>query len=127
MHSDPIADYLTRIRNAQMANKAITVCPHSKLKEALSVVLQQEGYLKGFEVLTNEKGFKELKLSLDLEKKPMLKRVSKPGRRIYSKSKNVSQVLNGYGISVLSTSKGLMTGKEARKQKVGGEVICELY
>ena len=127
MHSDPIADYLTRIRNALMARKQHTVCPHSNLKEEISKLLKSEGYIVDYKVSKNDKNFKELELELDPSKKINLKRVSRPGQPMYSKAKALPRVLNGYGIAIISTPKGLMTDKEARKQNLGGEIMCEIY
>jgi len=127
MHSDPIADYLTRIRNALMARKHQTICPHSKVKEEISKLLKAEGYIVDYKVNINAKKFKELEIDLDPEKKITLKRVSKPGRPMYSKAKSLPRVLNGYGIAIISTPKGLMTNKEARKHNLGGEILCEIY
>lgn len=127
MHSDPIADYLTRVRNALMAKRDKTTCPHSKLKEELSKILKAEGYILDYTISTNDKQFKEIEITMDPERKMVLKKITKPGLRVYSKAKQLPRVLNGYGIAIISTPKGLMTGKEARKQNLGGEIICEIH
>lgn len=128
MITDPIADYLTRIRNASLAKKAKTRIPYSNLKEGISKVLQQRRFIKGYEVKKDGK-FKELEITLkEWTLEPLaIKRVSTPGQRIYLKNTDIKAVKNGLGVLVLSTSKGVMTGEQARKEKVGGEAICEVY
>ncbi len=122
--TDPIADFLTRIRNAQMASNATVQIPHSNEKEAIANVMLKNKFLKSVSVDTSGK-FKQLALELP-ERKLSLKRVSKPGQRIYSAAADIRKVENGFGIVVVSTSKGLMTGYEARQQEVGGELLCEI-
>jgi small subunit ribosomal protein S8 len=131
--TDPVADMLTRIRNANIAMHDDVRMPSSKLKEALAAVLQKEGYIGGFEVADNPNGPGRL-LSIDMKYSPErkrvisgLRRVSKPGLRVYRKYDEVERVLGGLGIAVLSTSKGLMTDREARRQRVGGEVLCHVW
>ncbi len=128
MNTDPIADYLTRIRNAARAKHSQTVIPYSKIKEGITKVLQARKFVGKYEVVESGK-FKELVVEIKpWIKEPLsLKRVSKPGQRIYLKSSEIKAVKNGLGIVVLSTSKGIMTGEEARKSKLGGEVLCEAY
>ena len=134
MHSDPIADMLTRIRNAQAVNKTEVILPFSKFKHNLAGLLVSEGLLIGLEKI-NEGGktnFNQLKLTLKYNRsgKPAIsniKKISKPGRRVYTNHQHLPYVLNGFGIAVVSTSKGLMTNKQARKEKIGGEIICEIY
>ena len=128
MYTDPIADYLTRIRNAARAKHSQTVIPYSKIKEGITKVLQSRKFVGKYEVVENGK-FKELVVEIKpWIKEPLsLKRVSKPGQRIYLKSSEIKAVKNGLGIVVLSTSKGIMTGEDARKGKLGGEVLCEAY
>ncbi len=125
--SDPIADMLTRIRNAQLAGKTAVVMPSSKQKEAICQVLADEGYINGFE-LSSDGGKPVLTIQLKyFEGMPVieeLKRVSKPGRRIYLGKDELPKVRGGLGIAIVSTSKGVMTDKSARKQGFGGEVIC---
>ena len=128
---DTISDMLTRIRNSLMAKKSEVVLPYSNFKHSLAKVLQTEGWLKNVEVKEAE-GFKNLSLQLkyDPQGQPVItgiKRVSKPGQRIYSNRTAIPSVLGGMGTTVISTSKGLMTDKEARKLKVGGEIVCQIW
>lgn len=131
--SDPIADMLTRVRNANTAMHDTVKMPSSKLKEALAKILQQEGYIAGFSVSDNTNGPGktleiELKYSVDRNRTISgIKRVSKPGLRVYSAADRLPRVLGGLGVAVLSTSQGLMTDKEARKRHVGGEVLCFVW
>lgn len=131
--SDPIADMLTRVRNANTAMHDKVLMPSSKLKEALAKILVQEGYIAGFNVTDNsDKPGKtleiELKYSVDRNRTISgIKRVSKPGLRVYSAADKLPRVLGGLGVAVLSTSQGLMTDKEARKRHVGGEVLCFVW
>ena len=133
MNTDPIADMLTRIRNANMASLNEVDMPSSKLKAELAKLLKSEGYIEDYSVEVKEgSAFKTLKIALkyDEKSKPVishLQRVSRPGLRSYSKAKNIPQVLGGMGIAVLSTSKGLLTDRKARKENVGGEVLCYIY
>jgi len=129
--TDPIADMLTRIRNAAMVSMSEVSMPSSKLKVELARILKEEGYIADYYVSDNGK-FKVLNITLkyDSKKKSVitkLQRVSKPGLRSYSKSQNIPQVLGGMGIAVISTSKGLMTDRRARKENIGGEVLCYVY
>ena len=127
---DPIADMLTSIRNAQAVSKETVKVPFSKLKFELAKVLEKNGFLKKVEKKGRGiKKFIEIKLKYE-DKIPVIsgiKKISKPGQRIYSGSKELRPVRSGYGISIISTSKGLMTNKEARKQNIGGEVICQVW
>ena len=133
MMTDPIADMLTRIRNANTAFHDEVVMPSSKLKEALAGILQREGYITGFEVLDDaSRPGRQLKIVLKYtsdRKRTIsgLKRVSKPGLRVYSGSESVPRVLGGMGISILSTNQGLMTDREARQRRVGGEILCQVW
>lgn len=124
--SDPIADMLTRIRNGQSAAKADVVMPASNMKQAIAKVLKNEGYIKDFTVSDDVKA--EMTVSLKyFEGSPVIdsiKRVSRPGLRIYKNKDELPKVLNGLGIAVVSTSKGVMTDREARTAGFGGEVIC---
>ena len=123
---DPISDFLTRIRNAQMAGSSSVVIPYSKLKEEIARVMLKNKFLEGVGVEKTEKASHQ-NLLLDLPGRSLsLKRVSKPGQRIYVKSENIRKVLNGLGIAVVSTSKGVITGYEARALGVGGEILCEV-
>lgn len=125
--SDPIADMLTRIRNAQNVAKANVRMPASKLKVAVAKVLLEEGYIEGFEVLP-ESGKPELMVNLKYYAgRPVierLERVSKPGLRVYKDKTSIPQVMNGLGVAIVSTSRGLMTDRKARSTGIGGEVLC---
>lgn len=131
--TDPIADMLTRIRNAQAVKKPEVTVPYSKFKHQLAELLVREGWLAGTQTIPSAKGnFSELLLQLKYAKSgrpAMMKltRVSTPGRRVYTGTKRLPYVLNGFGMAVVSTSSGLMTNIEARKKGVGGEVVCEIY
>lgn len=131
--TDPIADMLTRLRNANLAFHDTVEMPSSKLKEALAGILRQEGYITDFssEDDPNRPGRKltiELKYTADRKRTISgIKRISKPGLRVYSKSKAVPRVLLGMGIAVVSTNDGLMTDREARKRNVGGEILCHVW
>jgi small subunit ribosomal protein S8 len=126
--SDPIADMLTRIRNAQVVEKPEVVMPSSKLKVAIARVLQDEGYIDGFRVDPGTAGLSELHIGLKYYAgRPVierLERVSRPGLRIYRGRDDLPEVMNGLGVAIVSTSKGVMTDRKARVQGVGGEVIC---
>ena len=129
--TDPIADMLTRIRNANQVSHATVEMPSSKLKVQLAKLLKEEGYITDYEV-KDEGKFKVLVITLkyDVQNKPIitkLERVSKPGLRNYSKAKNLPKVLGGMGIAVVSTSKGPLTDRKARKENLGGEVLCYVY
>ena len=127
MNTDPIADLLTRIRNAVKAKQLKTVAPHSKLKTSILDVMKAEKFISGYKVVKNG-DFDEISISLNPERTQLsLKRVSKPGQRIYIKNTDIRKVLNGYGHSILSTPKGVMTGFSARKSKIGGEHICDIW
>ncbi len=129
--TDPIADMLTRIRNASMVSHASVEMPSSKLKVQLAKLLKEEGFISDYNVKEVGK-FKVLEITLkyDAKNKPIiskLERVSKPGLRNYSKAKNLPKVLGGMGIAIVSTSKGLLTDRKARKENIGGEVLCYVY
>ena len=131
MMTDPIADMLTRIRNALMARHKTVVVPGSKLKLEIARILKEEGYIEDYRVIEEKPQIKiEIVLKYDEKKRPVIagiKRVSKPGRRIYRGYKELPKVLNGLGIAIISTSQGIMTDHEAKKRRVGGEVICEIW
>jgi small subunit ribosomal protein S8 len=133
MLTDPIADMLTRIRNANTAMHDEVRMPASKQKVALATILEKEGYITGFDVAPSTKGPGEvltisMKYSHDRRRTISgLRRISTPGLRIYRKSDAVPRVLGGLGVAVLSTSQGLLTDREARKRKVGGEVLCYVW
>jgi small subunit ribosomal protein S8 len=131
--TDPIADMLTRIRNANVAMHDTVKMPSSKLKEALADVLRREGYIEGFSV-NDDPGRPGRVLEIMMKYTPErartisgLRRVSKPGLRVYTKSDRLPRVLGGLGVAVLSTSQGLMTDREARHRKMGGEVLCFVW
>lgn len=136
MNSDPIADLLTRMRNALMAGHSTVSVQHSKIKEAIAQILKEEGYIEDYDVFTAEgEPFASLRLKLKYtgqrrSKRPVisgLERISKPGRRIYTGKRDIPWVLSGMGIAILSTPKGLMTGARARQLGVGGEVLCKVW
>jgi small subunit ribosomal protein S8 len=130
--NDPIADMLTRIRNACMQRHTSVVMPKSKLKMAIADILKQEGFIRDFKVQTNERSFEDLVLDLKYsnDRQPVitgLKRVSRPGLRIYTKHQDIPRVRGGMGLSILSTPRGVMSGYEAYRQNVGGEVLCYVW
>jgi small subunit ribosomal protein S8 len=128
--TDPIADMLTRIRNAQAVKKPEVILPFSKMKYAVAKILEKEGWVQKSEKVKNDFDKIKIELKYNEEKEPAirsLKRISKPGRRVYAKSNELPHVLGNLGVAVISTSRGVMTNKEARKKKLGGEVLCEIY
>ena len=133
MFTDPIADYLTRVRNAQMAGKKVVEIPASNMKKSITEILFDKGYILNykFEDTANNQG--NIKVALKYNNNtnmPAMKkliRISKPGLRKYADSKTLPRVINGLGIAILSTSKGVITNKEAKKLNVGGEVLCYVY
>ncbi len=129
--SDPIADMLTRIRNAQTRKLTSVVTPASNLRANVLEVLQKEGYIRGYERREISPGLAEIKIELKYhDGEPVIrkiKRVSKPGRRVYSKIKDLPRPFNGLGIVVLSTPQGVMSDVEAREANVGGEVLCQVF
>jgi small subunit ribosomal protein S8 len=131
MHSDPIADLLTRIRNGVRAHKDSIDIPHSKIKVEIVKILEAEGFVTGHEITTESK-FPTIKVHLryDSKRKPLitqLKRVSKPGLRVYQPVSELKPLRNGLTTRIVSTSQGLMTDRDARRKNIGGEVICEVY
>lgn len=131
--TDPIADMLTRIRNANTAMRDEVKMPSSKLKVALADVLKQEGYIHSFAVAEDDAGPGQT-LTIDMKYSDQrervisgITRVSKPGLRVYSKSENIPRVLGGLGVAIVSTSKGLMSDREARRRRMGGEVVCVVW
>ncbi len=128
--TDPIGDMLTRIKNALTAKKEQVVIPHSKLKEAIALILEENNYIQGYEV-EEKKPQSNLVVTLryvqGLPAISGIERVSKPGRRLYAKTKQIPVTLNGYGLTVVSTSKGILTDNEARKKNVGGELLCKVW
>jgi small subunit ribosomal protein S8 len=131
--TDPIADMLTRVRNANTAMQDTVRMPSSKAKEALADILRREGYITDFGVAENDKGpgkTLEITMKYSPERRRTIsgiKRISKPGLRVYTKSDRLPRVLGGLGVAVLSTSQGLMTDKEARQRRVGGEILCFVW
>lgn len=129
MITDPIADMISRVKNGYLGRKVEVLVPHSKFKESLAEVLKKNSYIEDFEVITDK--FKVLKLTLRYDGRKAaieeIKRVSKPGVRVYAGKDQLPRVLSGYGVSVLSTSKGLMTDREARKIGLGGEILCKIW
>ncbi|MFN3955680.1 MAG: 30S ribosomal protein S8 [Pararhodobacter sp.] len=129
--NDPLGDMLTRIRNAQMRGKSTVRTPASKLRAWVLDVLADEGYIRGYERVTTDAGHQELEIALKYAAgEPAireLKRVSKPGRRVYTGVKEIPSVRNGLGVSVVSTPKGVMSDAAARAANVGGEVLCRVF
>ena len=130
--TDPIADLLTRIRNAHIAKHDRLRVPTSKLKYAVCQVLEEAGYIKGFRVEPTDTPSDEIEILLkyDHEGSPAitkLERVSRPGRRVYSAAKDLKPVLNGIGTAIVSTPEGVLTDEEARRRQVGGEILCQVY
>ncbi|MCR5624339.1 MAG: 30S ribosomal protein S8 [Lachnospiraceae bacterium] len=133
MTSDPIADMLTRIRNANSAKHDTVDIPSSKMKVSIAEILLNEGYIKKYDLVDNKQGFKDIRIALkygsDKNEKIIsgIKRISKPGLRIYVGVEDIPYVLGGLGIAIISTNKGIMTDKEARKNNVGGEVLAFVW
>ncbi len=131
--TDPIADYLTRLRNAIAARHKVVEIPGSKLKRKITEILFDQGYILQYKLETNDRGRDHIKIDLkydSLSKEPAvreLKRVSKPGLRVYKSCRELPRVLNGLGIAIVSTSQGLMTDKAARRNHIGGEILCYVY
>lgn len=131
-HTDPISDMLTRVRNSVSSMHEFVEMPASKIKVKIAEILQKEGYISSYEVITPSNAKKILKISLKYGPRNQkvitgIKRISKSGLRVYTKAKVAPRVLGGLGISIISTSRGLMTDKESRKKKLGGEVICQVW
>ncbi|MEM9679820.1 30S ribosomal protein S8 [Aquimarina spongiae] len=132
MNTDPIADYLTRIRNANRAQHRVVEIPASKVKKEITKILFDQGYILSYKFEDNSvQGTIKIALKYDkMTKEPVIKelqRISKPGLRKYAGSKDIPRILNGLGIAIVSTSHGVMTGKQARQDNVGGEVLCYVY
>ena len=129
--TDPVADVITRIRNGQMAERIEVASPYSRLREGVLDVLKRDGYIRGFAKKDGDDGHPSLVIELKYyEGRPVIReirKVSKPGRRVYSKIKDLPKVYNGLGISVLSTPKGVLSDQEARTANVGGEVLCTVF
>ena len=129
--TDPIADFITRIRNGQQAGLKSIFSPYSAMRKSIAEVLMAEGYVRNVTVRLDDRGFNQLVVELKYtDGQPVIKmldRISKPGRRVYSKIEDLDQVYNGLGINILSTNKGVLSDVEARKQSVGGEVLCKVF
>jgi small subunit ribosomal protein S8 len=130
--TDPIADFLTRIRNAILARRGELICPSSNLKARIAEVLRDEGYITSFEVRPNFDGHSEMIVHLRWPEPGAnaitgLRRRSRPGQRVYVRRDDITKVRSGLGIAILSTSRGLMTDRAARKAGIGGEVLCEVW
>ena len=128
MNTDPIADLLTRLRNALKAHHATTHAPHSKLKESILKVMKEKRFISDYKVETDEKDFKSLKITLNEDHHDItIKRISSPGQRIYIKNMDLKTIKSGLGITIISTPKGVMANTDAKKQNLGGELLCEIY
>jgi len=129
--ADPISDMITRIRNAQLRRLNTVKIPNSKFRTKILNVLKEEGYISDFKTASNEKNNKFLLVDLKYNNgSPVIReisRVSKPGRRIYSKAESIPKIQNGLGIAIVSTSQGIMTDNDARSKKIGGEIICRVF
>jgi small subunit ribosomal protein S8 len=131
--TDPIADYLTRLRNAQMARHSIVEIPASNMKKRITEILYEQGYILKYKFESSENGQGLIKVALKYDpqtKEPVIRemqRISRSGLRKYSGAKSIPRIINGLGIAIVSTSKGVMTDKDARKQNVGGELLCYVY
>lgn len=128
--TDPIADMLTRIRNGQMARKTNVAIPFSKFKQQIAELLEKEGYIAGFKKSDENARVLNVTLKYHENGQPVITNItreSKPGHRKYRKSDEMPYILNGYGIAIISTSRGIMTNKDARKEGIGGEIICSVY
>lgn len=129
--TDPIADMLTRIRNANTVGHKTVEIPASKMKKAIAEILKEEGYIEDFEVIEDDKqGIIKVTMKYGANKEKVIsgiKKISKPGLKVYAKAQDVPKVLGGLGIAIISTSKGIVSDKEARKLGVGGEVICYVW
>ncbi len=130
--TDPIADMLTRIRNANRAGLEMADVPYSNIKKGIIEILKEEGFIKNYKIGEDKRGHRMIRVYL---KKPYgsikplndLQRISRPGRRVYVKSKDVPTILNDVGIAILSTSKGIMTNRKAREENIGGELLCKVW
>lgn len=131
--TDPIADFLTRIRNAAKASHKVVEAPGSKIKQEITKILYDQGYILAYKFEADEKGHPAIKIALKYHPETKinaikgLKRVSRPGLRQYADAKSIPTVQNGLGVAIVSTSKGVMTDKKARQENVGGEVLCYIY
>lgn len=128
---DPLADLFSRIRNAQMRNKKVVTSPASKLRAGILEVLAKEGYIRGYAMTQHASGKNELDIELKYDSNgPVISnitRISKPGRRVYSRATSIPRIQNGLGLAIISTNKGVMSDIEARKNNIGGEIICRVF
>lgn len=133
MFTDPIADYLTRLRNALIAGHRVVEIPASNVKKEITKILFDQGYILSYKFIEEKKGIENIKIALKYNKETNdsvikeIQRISKPGLRKYVSYKEMPRVLNGLGIAIVSTSHGVMTNKQARKEEVGGELLCYVY
>ncbi len=129
--TDPLGDMLTRIRNGQQARKSVVLSPSSNLRTNVLEVLKREGYIRGYQKREQKPGMAELEIELKYhEGQPVIReiqRISTPGRRVYSKTRDLPRVFNGLGISILSTPRGVLSDHECREHNVGGEVLCKVF
>ena len=130
--TDPIADMLTRVRNAGMARHPQVAMPHSKMRESIAKILKQEGFVKDYEVLPGKTPSLLIHLKYTRDRRPKsvivgIERVSKPGRRVYAGKQEIPWVRSGLGVAIISTPKGVMTGSQARRQGIGGEILCYVW
>ena len=128
--TDPISDFLTRLRNASKARLEVCSSPHSKLKEGIAAILKSEGYIRGYAVVEKD-GRAEIEIELKyFDGEPVIReiaRISKPGRRVYTSVKNLPRINNGLGVAIVSTPKGVMADHDARDANVGGEILCTVF
>jgi len=131
MHTDPISDFLTRVRNASRAGRAECAAPHSKMKAGIARILKEEGFILDYAEGADERGHKTLVVKLKyVDGQPSINgidRVSRPGLRLHSKSDAIPRVLNGLGVCILTTPKGLVKDRDARRRKLGGELVCNVW
>ncbi len=131
MMTDPIADMLARIRNGLQARHATVDIPASKIKTEIARILKAQGFIKNYKFIQdNKQGMLKITLKYDENKRPVIvemEKVSKPGRKVYAKSDEIPEVKEGLGVAIVSTSRGIMTDKDARKERVGGEIICTVW
>jgi len=134
--NDPIADMLTRIRNSVINGQTLVAMPNSKIKAEIARILKEEGFIESFEVVSSEKAFEQtlrIRLKFVGERRKRrsvitnLERVSRPGRRVYTRKQDIPWILSGLGVAILSTPKGVMTGQRARQLNVGGEILCKIW
>ena len=129
--ADPIGDMITRIRNAQMRLLSNVIVPSSKFRVKILDVLRQEGYISNYKILSSSNNIKNISVDLKYSNgQPVIKeikRISKPGRRIYARASSIPKIQNGLGLAIVSTSKGIMTDNDARTKKIGGEIICRVF